>query len=144
RLDRLMFDPEHNDGRRARFGEKFSVKMQQLGSYGGGNHLCECEIVRIGESDRARSVTEVFGLRARAVALLSHCASRGLRHERASGQFRAMERKFAEWGIPLPGGDKQLVHAPLGSPEANTYLDDMALGANFATVNHLLINALVL
>jgi tRNA-splicing ligase RtcB len=36
------------------------------------------------------------------------------------------------------------VHAPLGSPEANAYLDDMALGANFATVNHMLINALVL
>ncbi len=36
------------------------------------------------------------------------------------------------------------VYAPLGSVEANNYLDDMALGANFATVNHLLINALVL
>src|SRR4030095_1109067 len=40
--------------------------------------------------------------------------------------------------------DKELVSAPLGRPEANDYLDDMALGANFATVNHLLINALVL
>ena len=37
-----------------------------------------------------------------------------------------------------------MVHAPLGSPEANSYLDDMAMGANFATVNHMLINALVL
>jgi len=36
------------------------------------------------------------------------------------------------------------VYAPLGTPEADAYLDDMALGANFATVNHLLINALVL
>ncbi|MEM1060020.1 MAG: RtcB family protein, partial [Verrucomicrobiota bacterium] len=40
--------------------------------------------------------------------------------------------------------DRELVFAPLGTPEANTYLDDMALGANFATVNHLLINQLVL
>jgi tRNA-splicing ligase RtcB len=36
------------------------------------------------------------------------------------------------------------VYAPLGSPEADAYIDDMSLGANFATVNHLLINALVL
>ena len=36
------------------------------------------------------------------------------------------------------------MYAPLGTPEADAYLDDMALGANFATVNHLLINALVL
>ena len=48
------------------------------------------------------------------------------------------------WNIPLPGHDKELVYAPLGTVEADAYLDDMALGANFATVNHLLINALVL
>ena len=51
---------------------------------------------------------------------------------------------FEKWNIPYPAGDKKLVYAPLGTPEANAYLDDMALGANFATVNHLLINALVL
>jgi len=62
----------------------------------------------------------------------------------AAGQFKSLEQHFTQWGIPLPGGDKQLVHAPLGSDEANSYLDDMAIGANFATVNHLLINALVL
>src|SRR6185503_18925768 len=58
--------------------------------------------------------------------------------------FRALQQKFAAWKIPLPGEDRELVYAPLGSPEANAYLDDMALGANFATVNHMLINALVL
>src|SRR5690606_26768497 len=49
-----------------------------------------------------------------------------------------------KWDIPLPGQDRELVYAPLGTQEADDYLDDMALGANFATVNHLLINALVL
>jgi tRNA-splicing ligase RtcB len=62
----------------------------------------------------------------------------------ASGQFRALQQKFAAWDIPLPGQDKELVYAPLGTPEADAYLDDMALGANFATVNHMLINVLVL
>ena len=60
------------------------------------------------------------------------------------GQFRALQHKFAHWSIPLPGDDKELVYAPLGTAEADAYLDDMALGANFATLNHLLINALVL
>ena len=46
--------------------------------------------------------------------------------------------------FPLPGRDRELVYAPLGTKEANDYIDDMSLGANFATVNHLLINALVL
>ncbi len=78
------------------------------------------------------------------VAFLSHCGSRGFGHDLATGQFRALRSKFETWGIPLPGSDQQLVYAPLGTPEADAYLDDMALGANFATVNHLLINALVL
>ncbi len=51
---------------------------------------------------------------------------------------------FAKWHIALPGGSAELVYAPVGIPQANAYLDDMALGANFATVNHLLINAVLL
>ena len=119
-------------------------KLAQLGSYGGGNHFGECEVVRVGSDDRARRVADAFGLRDGEVAFLSHCGSRGIGHALASGQFASLQRKFADWGTPLPGGDRELVYAPLGTPEADSYLDDMALGANFATVNHLLINALVL
>jgi len=119
-------------------------KLEQLGSYGGGNHFGECEAVRVGADERARRVAAAFGLRDGAVAFLSHCGSRGIGHTLATGQFRELARRFEHWGIPLPAGDRELVYAPLGSPEADAYLDDMALGANFATVNHLLINALVL
>ena len=122
----------------------FHAKIAQLGSYGGGNHFGECEVVHVADSDRARRVAEVFGLRDGKVAFLSHCGSRGLGHTLATGQFRDLQERFARWDIPLPGGDKELVYAPLGTPEADAYLDDMALGANFATLNHLLINALVL
>jgi tRNA-splicing ligase RtcB len=123
---------------------KFADKMMQLGSYGGGNHFGECEAVEIGDNDRARRTAEVFGLREGGLAFLSHCGSRGFGHNLASGQFRELQYFFAQWGLPLPGQDKELVYAPLGTPQADAYLDDMALGANFATVNHLLINALVL
>lgn len=126
------------------FSDRLPRKIMQLGSYGGGNHFGECETVRVGEGDRAREAADVFGLVDGGVAFLSHCGSRGLGHDLAAGQFRALQAHFERWGIPLPGDDRQLVHAPLGSDEANAYLDDMALGANFATVNHLLINALVL
>ena len=119
-------------------------KVQQLGSYGGGNHFGECEVVRIGDNERARSRAEVFGLLDGHVAFLSHCGSRGFGFQLARGQFRALEDHFRAWSLPFPGEDRQLVYAPLGTPEADAYLDDMALAANFATVNHLLINALVL
>lgn len=122
----------------------FDDKMRQLGSYGGGNHFGECEIVHVGDDKRARFCAEVFGLRDGHVAFLSHCGSRGFGHNLAAHQFKVLQGKFTEWGIPYPGADKELCYAPLGTPEADAYLDDMAMGANFATVNHLLINALVL
>ena len=122
----------------------FPDKVLQLGSYGGGNHFGECEVVHVQDNPRARAVADVFGLQDGRVAFLSHCGSRGIGHSLAMGQFRALQHKFKEWDIPLPGNDKELVYAPLGTPEADAYLDDMALGANFATLNHLLINALVL
>lgn len=119
-------------------------KLEQLGSYGGGNHFGECEVVSLVEDAGLRETAAAFGLRDNHVAFLSHCGSRGIGHNLAMGQFRHLQQKFSKWNIPLPGNDRELVYAPLGSSDANDYLDDMALGANFATVNHLLINALVL
>jgi tRNA-splicing ligase RtcB len=78
------------------------------------------------------------------IAYVSHCGSRGFGFYLAEAQFRALQSFFETWKIPLPGGDRELVYAPLGTPAANTYLDDMALASNFSTMNHLLINALVL
>jgi len=122
----------------------FDDKIRQLGSYGGGNHFGECEIVSVRNSDYMRNIADTFGLKDNCVAFLSHCGSRGLGHNLAAGQFRALQNHFSKWDIPLPGNDRELVYAPLGTPEAGAYIDDMSLGANFATVNHMLINALVL
>src|SRR5581483_2816287 len=110
RLDRLR-----RDGGIVNFAEKIA----QLGSYGGGNHFGECEVVRLAGDPRARAVAEVFGLRDGCAGFLSHCGSRGFGHALASGQFRSLQRQFASWNIPLPGGDRELVYAPLGTPEAN-------------------------
>lgn len=126
------------------YASRLPGKILQLGSYGGGNHFGECEVVRLAEGDRAKSTAEVFGLKDGQVAFLSHCGSRGFGHDLAAGQFKTLQAHFAKWDTPLPGGDRQLVYAPLGTPQANDYIDDMSMGANFATVNHLLINALVL
>lgn len=125
-----------------RLGEFEASCCSQLGSYGGGNHFGECEVVSVNPDER--TVADVFGLVDGHVGFLSHCGSRGLGHRLASHQFKALNAHFAKWDIPIPANDKELVYAPLGSPEANAYINDMSLGANWATVNHLLINALVL
>ena len=137
---RLRYDRIHAVGRTARLPDKLS----QLGSYGGGNHFGECEITRVADSDFARRRAETFGLLDGRVAFLSHCGSRGFGHILATNQFRVLQDHFRAVGKPFPADDPYLVYAEIGSPEADDYLDDMALGANFATVNHLLINALVI
>jgi tRNA-splicing ligase RtcB len=120
----------------------FSGKIQQLGSYGGGNHFGEANIVSV--RPEYRLIAEQFGLRDQKIAFLSHCGSRGIGYYLADQQFKSMQQLFKTRGTPFPGNDRELVYAELGSIEANSYLNDMAMGANFATANHLLINALVL
>lgn len=142
RLDAHLAAPAQKGGSLG--SQQFETKMRQLGSYGGGNHFGECEVVEVDDSDRARAAAEVFGLKDRRVAFLSHCGSRGWGAMLADRAFRDFQAFFETWNIPLPGNDKHMVHAPLGTDLANNYLDDMALGANFATVNHMLINSLVL
>lgn len=124
--------------------KNFDEKISQLGSYGGGNHFGECNVIKVADSEQARNAADVFGLKDDCISFLSHCGSRGFGNILASNQFKLLQKMFETWSIPLPAGDRELVYAPLGTPEADTYLDDMALGGNFATVNHLLINALVL
>lgn len=120
----------------------FAEKIGQLGSYGGGNHFGECEVVSVKKEQQA--VADAFGLQDGKIAFLSHCGSRGFGFQLANHQFKTLQGKFEKWSTPFPANDKQLVYAPLGTPEADAYINDMALGANFATVNHMLINALVL
>jgi tRNA-splicing ligase RtcB len=119
-------------------------KLSQLGSYGGGNHFGECEIVELEKNESSLKTASVFGLLDNKVAFLSHCGSRGFGNILATNQFKVLREHFENNNIPLPANDRELVYAPIDTKEANAYLDDMSLGANFATVNHLLINSLVL
>ncbi|MEO1619239.1 MAG: RtcB family protein [Planctomycetota bacterium] len=124
--------------------DRIESKYRQLGSYGGGNHFGEAEVVSLTGSSKEREAAKVFGLRDGCVAFLSHCGSRGFGHDLAMAQFRSMKSVFQKRGLAFPAGDPQLVYAEVDSKEGFEYLCDMAMGANFATVNHLLINQLVL
>lgn len=124
--------------------KNFEEKLSQLGSYGGGNHFGECEVIKLVEGEKEKKTAQCFSLKDGAVAFFSHCGSRGFGNILARNQFKHLEEYFVRKGISFPANDRHLVYASLGSELADEYLDDMALGANFATVNHLLINALVL
>lgn len=118
-------------------------KLRQLGGVGGGNHFMEGNVVQV-QPDQYE-VANVFGLVNGHVGFLNHFGSRGFGFALTSGckgwpgQFRLLADKFNNWRIPFPGGDNHNVYVPVGTPEFHEYLNDMNLGANFATINHLLV-----
>lgn len=116
-------------------------KLKQIGSLGGGNHFCECQATSIASG--MEGLANQWGIHGGCVGFLTHCGSRGFGYQLAARHFKGLEAHFARWGIPLPGGERELVYAPVDSPEGQAYLLDMYLGANFATVNHLLINTYI-
>jgi tRNA-splicing ligase RtcB len=61
RLDRLLAADAIGD---------FEDKVRQLGSYGGGNHFGECEVVSVSDNESARATAAAFGLRDGHVAFL--------------------------------------------------------------------------
>jgi tRNA-splicing ligase RtcB len=118
-------------------------KLRQLGGIGAGNHFVDANIVEIAP-DQA-DVAQTFGLLNGYVGFLNHFGSRGFGYSLTSGckgwpgQFSLLADKFNKWRISFPGGDSHNVYVPVGTRECDEYLDDMNLGANFATVNHLLV-----
>lgn len=139
---------DYGDGARA-LSERLAThdsrilsKLTQIGSYGGGNHFGEAQASVV--TPGMEHIASVFGIQSGNVGFLSHCGSRGFGFQLAASHFKGLAAHFARWGIPLPAGEKELVYAPIDSPEGQDYIADMCLGANFATVNHLLINSYVL
>ena len=102
----------------------------QVGSLGAGNHFIEIDVVDEIFDPRA---AEVMGLRRGMLAVQIHCGSRGLGHQVCSDYVRAFQGAVRRYGIRLP--DRELVCAPLDSPEGKDYLAAMRAAANFAFVN---------
>lgn len=100
----------------------------QLGSIGSGNHFVE-----IGEVEKLLQpqIAEKWSVKTGQTYILIHTGSRGFGHQICQDTLHQFIKKgFAE---NLP--DKQLVAAPLASPEGQQYLQAMAAAANFAFNN---------
>jgi tRNA-splicing ligase RtcB len=106
----------------------------QLGTLGSGNHFLEIQAVTdIYDENTAR----VFGLARDMVTVMIHCGSRGLGHQTCTDHVRIMMNNLATWGYQLP--DRELVYAPVNSPQACDYYAAMSAAANYAWANRHLI-----
>jgi tRNA-splicing ligase RtcB len=102
----------------------------QIGSLGAGNHFIEVDVVDQIYDDKA---AQVMGLREGFLAVQIHCGSRGFGHQICSDYVKEFQGAVRRYGIVLP--DRELVCAPLNSPEGQAYLGAMRCAANYAFAN---------
>ncbi len=102
----------------------------QVGTLGAGNHFIEVDRVeRVVDEALARRI----GLSPGQVVVQIHCGSRGLGHQVCTDYVNLFQKAVLKYHIELP--DRELVCAPLSSPEGRDYLAAMTAAANYAFAN---------
>ena len=102
----------------------------QLGTLGAGNHFIEVDVVeQIFDVQAAQAMGLVEGM----LAVQIHCGSRGFGHQICTDYVKEFQAAVRRYGIQLP--DRELVCAPLNSPEGQAYLGAMRCAANYAFAN---------
>jgi tRNA-splicing ligase RtcB len=115
--------------------DKVSVRARQrgrpqLGSLGAGNHFIEIDLVEQIFDSQAASV---MGLEEGTLAVQIHCGSRGFGHQICTDYVEEFQAAVKRYNIHLV--DRELVCAPLNSPEGQNYLGAMRCAANYAFAN---------
>lgn len=102
----------------------------QVGTLGAGNHFIEVDRVeRVVDETIARRI----GLCPGQVVVQIHCGSRGLGHQVCTDYVNLFQKAVRKYHFELP--DRELVCAPLSSPEGRDYLAAMTSAANYAFAN---------
>jgi tRNA-splicing ligase RtcB len=104
--------------------------LPQVGSLGAGNHFLEIDAV---EEVYDPDVADVFGLWEGQVTVQIHCGSRGFGHQVCDDYVKSLQPAVHKYNIQLP--DRELVCAPIDSPEGQAYYGAMACAVNYAFVN---------
>lgn len=102
----------------------------QVGTLGAGNHFIEVDRV---DEIYDELAAQRMGLFPDQVVVQIHCGSRGFGHQVCTDYVNRFQRTVRDYGLNLP--DRELVCAPLSSPEGQDYLAAMKAAANYAFVN---------
>ncbi|MFL7891277.1 MAG: RtcB family protein [Anaerolineales bacterium] len=108
--------------------------LQQLGTLGAGNHFIEVDVI---DQIFNTQAAQIMGLVPGNLAVMIHCGSRGFGHQICTDYVREFQAAVKRYSIELP--DRELVCAPLSSPEGKNYLGAMRCAANFAFSNRQLL-----
>lgn len=113
-------------------------QFRQVGTLGAGNHYLEVqEVEQIFDRDAARA----YGLSKGQIVISIHTGSRALGHQIGQDYLKVMEEASRKYDITVR--QRELVCAPIKSPEGLRYLSAIACGANCAFANRQVIAHLV-
>ncbi|MDD2694619.1 MAG: RtcB family protein [Anaerolineales bacterium] len=102
----------------------------QIGTLGAGNHFIEVDVVeQVFDAGAARAMGLAEGM----LSVQIHCGSRGFGHQVCTDYVDEFQGAVKRYGIRLV--DRELVCAPLSSPEGKAYLAAMRCAANYAFAN---------
>lgn len=104
--------------------------FNQCGTLGSGNHFLEVQVV---DEVYDAKTAEVLGLPLGAITVMIHSGSRGFGYQICEDAIKELRDAPRKYGIDLP--DRQLVCAPVRSPEGERYLGAMRAAANYAWAN---------
>jgi tRNA-splicing ligase RtcB len=80
-----------------------------------------------------RQTATAFGLQEKQIVVQLHCGSRGYGHQICDDYVKSLQSAVHKYGLTLP--DRELVCAPIDSPEGEAYYGAMACAVNYAFVN---------
>ncbi len=112
--------------------------LDQIGTLGAGNHFIEVDRVDEVFDEKA---AQRMGLFPGQIVTQIHCGSRGFGHQICTDYVKRFQKVIHKYGIQLP--DRELVCAPLSSPEGQDYLAAMKAAANYAFVNRQVLTFLI-
>ncbi len=109
-------------------------EKRQVGTLGSGNHYLEIQYVSDIYDEKA---AKVFGLTKDQILITIHCGSRALGHQIGTDYLKVLAEASRKYKIPIH--ERELVCAPINSPEGQRYFSAMCCALNYAYANRQVI-----
>lgn len=113
-------------------------ERRQVGTLGSGNHYLEIQRV---DQIYNPEVAHKFGLAVDDVVITIHCGSRALGHQVGTDYLKLLAAASRKYSIPIR--ERELVCAPIDSPEGKEYYSAVNCAINYAFANRQVITHLV-
>ena len=113
-------------------------QIQQVGTLGSGNHYVEVQYV---DEIFDQEAASAYGLQQGQVTIMLHTGSRALGHQIGTDYLKTLEQASKTYNIPIL--ERELVCAPINSPEGRDYYSAVMAGANCAFANRQVLTHLI-